>query len=80
MEQQKIYKDIEKIKIPLQNGSLEKITMAYRDAIGIDPTKKNLTREEMLSGIENPLMERERIRMIEEGFDEHPQYGTGLNQ
>lgn len=80
MEQQKIQGGLENIYIPPQTETLEKIAVVYKAAVGIDPIKNGLTREEMLSGIKNPLMERERMCMIEEGFDDFHPHKTGQNQ
>lgn len=57
--------DLEPVEV-----SQEELTAQYMNLVGINPTFRNLTIEEMKAAIENPEAERERLMEMDRESDQ----------
>lgn len=56
--------------------SYEELTQAYKNTIGIDPTWRGFTSEDMLAALENPDAERARIMELDRASDQEDMFNT----
>ncbi len=54
---------------PLEDLEDEELALLYANAVGINPKSRLFNRETMITGIQNPAAEKDRLRAIDKEED-----------